>query len=224
MTYPPQPGQPYGQQPGGIPQQPGGYPQQPGGYSSPNGFPQSGGYPQPYGQQPYGQQPYGQPGYGQQPYPGYGQPGGFGGPPPAKGRKGLWVGLTIGVVLILAGLGVTGFWAPGFFLSKTSSSSSPGSTPQSALQGIVDGLNKHDQAALNALKCADAAPKIASAIGKVNGVSNAKIVNGPTKVSDTEYDGVLSLTYNGSSDRFTAQLAQESGKWCWQDADDTPST
>ncbi|WP_242579093.1 Twin-arginine translocation protein TatA [Amycolatopsis sp. 195334CR] len=128
MTYPPQPGQPYGEQPDPYGQ--GGYGQQ--------GQPQSGGFPQqgqPYGQQPgydpygqqqqqpYGQQPYGQPGYDQygqptqqyQGYPGGGD--GFGGPPPKKSKTGLWAGIGVGVVVLVA-LGITGFVAPGFFLSK----------------------------------------------------------------------------------------------------------
>ncbi|AXB46488.1 Twin-arginine translocation protein TatA [Amycolatopsis albispora] len=131
MTYPPQPGQPYGDQPDPYGQ--GGYGQ--GGYGQQGqpGQPQSGGFPQqgqPYGQQPgydpYGQQqqqPYGQqPGYDQygqptqqyQGYPGGGD--GFGGPPPKKSKAGLWIGLTVGLVVLVA-LGITGFVAPGFFLS-----------------------------------------------------------------------------------------------------------
>jgi hypothetical protein len=48
---------------------------------------------------------------------GYGQ--GFGGPPapPKQGKTGLWI--TIGaVVVLLVAVGITGFVAPGFFLSK----------------------------------------------------------------------------------------------------------
>ncbi|MDI5979572.1 Twin-arginine translocation protein TatA [Amycolatopsis magusensis] len=131
MTYPPQPGQPYGEQPDPYGQ---------GGYGQP-GQPQSGGFPQqgqpygqqqpgydPYGQQqqqPYGQQPqYGQqqPGYDQygqtQQYQGYPQGGdGFGGPPPKKSKTGLLIGLAAGLVVLIA-VGITGFVAPGFFLSK----------------------------------------------------------------------------------------------------------
>ncbi|WP_157357393.1 hypothetical protein [Amycolatopsis nigrescens] len=101
-------------------------PQQPGG--DPYGRPQ----PDPYGQQQpqYGwPEQYGPPPQPGQQYPptsqfaqpgGYGTPGGYGGPPPPpekKNRTGLWVGIGIAVVAVAA-LAVTGFVAPGFFLSK----------------------------------------------------------------------------------------------------------
>ncbi|QRP46353.1 hypothetical protein [Amycolatopsis sp. FDAARGOS 1241] len=146
MTYPPQPGQggqpdPYGQGrqqpgPGGVPQQPG---QQPG--WDPNAQQQYGQQPgwdpntQQYGQQPYpGTQPYGQPYPGAQQYPQQGwdpnQPygGGYGGgpQPPKNNKTGLWIGIAVAVVVVVA-LGITGFVAPGFFLSKDSS----GTTAQS---------------------------------------------------------------------------------------------
>ncbi|HWD02189.1 MAG TPA: hypothetical protein VG674_07020 [Amycolatopsis sp.] len=135
MTYPPQPGQggpdPYGQ---GGPQQPGtgGVPQQPG--WDPNAQ-QQGWDPgtQQYGQQPSpGTQPYGQPYQQQYPgtqqYPQQGwdpnQPPYGGGPQPPKNNKtGLWIGIAVAVVVVVA-LGITGFVAPGFFLSKDSSGSS----------------------------------------------------------------------------------------------------
>ncbi|WP_410666838.1 hypothetical protein [Amycolatopsis sp. cmx-4-68] len=48
---------------------------------------------------------------------GYGQ--GFGGPPapPKQGKTGLWIAIGA-VVVLLAAVGITGFVAPGFFLSK----------------------------------------------------------------------------------------------------------
>lgn len=115
------PAQGYPQQP----QQPGGYPQSP-----PQGYPQQQPqYPQQYGQQPaypqqypqqgqYPQQPY----YGQQqPQPGqydYGTPSGFGAPVKKGGSaKLLWI-VTAVVIVVVAAVGVTGFWKPGFFITK----------------------------------------------------------------------------------------------------------
>lgn len=225
MTYPPQPEQPYGRQPGGFPPQPGGYPQpgpQVGGHPGAGG-----GYPQPGPYQGVGgfpQQPYGAPGYGNYPGPGYGGFGaypGYGGPQPPKRRKGLWIGLSLGLVVVLAALGITGFWQPGFFVGK------PGPThvtPEAALRGIVDGLNKHDETALTTLKCTNADPKITNAINNAGQVTDAKLISGPIKVSNTEYDGVISITYHGETDRFTGKLANENGNWCWQDASDSQST
>ncbi|MFI5584849.1 hypothetical protein ACIA5G_07455 [Amycolatopsis sp. NPDC051758] len=70
---------------------------------------------------------------------GYSQ--GFGGPPapPKKSKTGMWIAVGATVVVVLAVLGVTGFVAPGFFLSKddnnvaappSSSTSAKPSTPK----------------------------------------------------------------------------------------------
>lgn len=126
MTYPPQqPGQPgqWGQQPYGQPD----YGQDPYGQQQPYGQPDP--YGQQYGQGAYGQpqQPYGQPDpYGQQPYPQQGFPAGYyggqgqsygypqqpygyppyGQQPPGPGgkksNKGLFIGLAIGAVVVIA--------------------------------------------------------------------------------------------------------------------------
>lgn len=272
MTYPPQPEQPFGQQPGGTPQsgQPGGpdssgfpqfgqpgapdssgFPQfgQPGapdssGYPQPGGFPQGGypqsggfpqgGYPQsggfPQGGYPQNfptnfpqsggyQDQFGQPAFGQPGYPGYGQPGGFGAPREErpKSKTGLWIGLSVGIVVILGAIGVTGFVVPGFFLSKNASSA-----PHATLQAIADGLNKHDQPGLRGTICQDGNPQLGNAVTRVDSVSDAKITSGPTKVSDTEYTGVIDVIYDGTPDTITAKLANENGKWCWKDASDAP--
>ena len=142
MTYPPQPGQggdPYGQgwqQPaGGVPQQPGWDPnaQQPA--WDPNAQHQQQAW-DPNAQQqqawdPNAQQQYPGAQYPQQPYQGTQQfpqqgwdqaqyPGGPGGEPPKSNKTGLWIGIAVAVVLVAA-LAITGFVAPGFFLSKDKS-------------------------------------------------------------------------------------------------------
>ncbi|OXM61059.1 hypothetical protein L1857_01340 [Amycolatopsis thermalba] len=221
MTYPPQPGQPdYGQQPDPYGQQPGG-PQS-------GGFPQQGGqYGQQYpGQQPYGQPEYGQqqPGYGQQ-QPGYGQqyPGydpnypqtaqfGYGAPPPGGGgsKKGLWIGLSVGLVVVLAALGITGFWVPGFFLGDSKEEG-----PQAVAQQVIDGIKNHDKAALTALKCADADRSVQAAIDDVNDVDSITIgqvkENGDTATVD------FTASAGGEEGTGTGTLAKQNGKWCWKD-------
>lgn len=229
MTYPPQPGQPdYGQQPDPYGQQPGGYGQQPPGGQQPGGYPQSGDFPQQpgqpqYGQQPgYGQQPYGQPGY-TQPYPAYEQgagggnyppgqypPGMYGAPPPGGGgKKGLWIGLSVGLVVILAALGITGFWQPGFFVGGGSSG------PDPVAQSIVDGLNKHDKAALKALVCGNAESDVNEAIDEVDDVSNAKLTS--VQTNGDKATVLVAVTASGQSGTATGGLEKQNDKWCWHD-------
>jgi hypothetical protein len=230
MTYPPQPGQPdYGQQPGSFGQQPGGFGQQPGGYPAsggypqPGGFPQSGGFPQP-GQPPYGQ-PY--PGYdpsgGGGGFPPPGQFGGYGTPPPGGGgKKGLWIGLSVGLVVILAALGITGFWKPGFFLSGSSSTTNAASGPQNIAQQVVDGINQHDKAKLSALKCQDSGSEVQTIIDNVTQLSNAKlsgVQSGGTTASATVTVMNTNLHQNVTG---YLKLADETGKWCWQGTTDSP--
>ncbi|MFD2419361.1 hypothetical protein [Amycolatopsis pigmentata] len=207
-------------QSGGFPQ--GGFPQ--GGYPQSGGFPQ-GGYPQNFPanfpQSGGYQDQFGQPAYGQPAYPGYGQPGGFGAPQEEqrKSKTGLWIGLSVAIVVILGAVGVTGFVVPGFFLVTSQSS-----TPHTTLQAITDGLNKHDQAALRGTICQDGNPQLGNAVTRVDSVSDAKITSEPTKVTDTEYTGVIDVVYDGAPDTITAKLANENGKWCWKDASDAPKT
>jgi hypothetical protein len=228
MTYPPQPGQPYGQQPdpygqSGYPQS-GGFPQ-PGGWQQPGQqdpnqsyHPQQSPYPQQqYPQQPQypgQQQPY--PGQfpGQQPqYPGYSQ--GFGGPPapPRKSKNGLWAGIA-GVVVLLIAFGITGFLAPGFLVSKDQ-----GPTADGAAKTLVNALNKQDTAALNSLKCGDAGQNVGLAIIEVNKVKAVTLDGALTRVSDTEYTADLAVTTSGKPSPYLSTFANESGKWCWKDID-----
>lgn len=210
MTYPPQPGQPdYGQQPGPYGQQPGGFGQQPGGFEQPGGYgqqpgayPQSGGFPQ----QPYGQ-----------PYPGYGagggggyppQFGGYGAPPSGGGgNKGLWIGLSVGLVVILAALGITGFWLPGFFLGKSDDA-------QAVAQQVVDAVNQHDKAKLTALKCANADPGVQAAIDNVARFTDMRITG--FRTTGNQAVANLALKTDGDSGTGTATMENQNGKWCWK--------
>ncbi|QWF80522.1 Twin-arginine translocation protein TatA [Amycolatopsis sp. CA-230715] len=138
------------------------HPQQPGNWGHP-GHPQGHGYGYPQG-----------PGHPQ----GYGYPPGG---PPKKSKAGLWAAIAIGVVVLLA-LAITGFVAPGFFLSKDdgaqagpvapppsapseSTSDTPSAAPSSSSGGesrekavalakqFVDKLNANDPKGAGAMKC-----------------------------------------------------------------------
>jgi hypothetical protein len=87
-------------------------------------------YQQPgYGQQPaYGQQPppYGEPQYGQPPYgeqPTYAQPAFE--PPQKKSRAGLWIGISVAVLLLCCGGGVAIFFA----FDRLNNAASDGKSP-----------------------------------------------------------------------------------------------
>lgn len=223
MTYPPQPGQPYGQQPdpygqGGQYGQ-GGYPQQGGPYGH-GAYPQPGGYPQQGGQ--YGQGAYPQPGaylqpgaypqpggYGQygQPYPQppgqFGPPGSPGGPP--KKKTGLWVGLSTGLVVILAVFGIGGFVWPAFFLNKEADE------PEKVAQSVVDALNAKDVNKINQFKC----PNVSQDVTTINdGVSNARLGEVKT-VSDNEATASITANYRGEQQTVNGTLNKSDDKWCW---------
>ncbi|OXM42415.1 hypothetical protein [Amycolatopsis alba] len=196
MTYPPQPGHGQGEQ------------QYPGQQYPQGGYDQSGAYPQ----QP--QQQY--PGYGQQ-YPGqnqqYGQ--GFGGPPapPKKSNTGLIVGIAAAVVVLVT-LAITGFAAPGFFLSDDKAGKATG--PEATAQAIIDGINAHDRPGLTALKCVNAEKDVDQSIERVGDVSSATL-GGVTKVSETEYTVEVTVNVEGRDRTGAGTLALEGEKWCWKE-------
>ncbi|MBB3666258.1 MULTISPECIES: hypothetical protein [Prauserella salsuginis group] len=146
MTYPPQqPGQPG--QPDPYGQQPGQY-----GQPGPQQYGQQPPHPGPYGQQdPYGQQPYGQPyggqQFGQQPYGAHpGGPGGPGGEPPKK-KTGLIVGISLGGVVLLAGVFAFLAWvAPGFLLDDEDDSGDSGQNASPATSQSSEPTTSESQA------------------------------------------------------------------------------
>jgi hypothetical protein len=214
MTYPPQPGQPYGQQPDPYGQ--GGYPQS-GGFPPPGGQQQPAQYPnQPYPNQPYPGQQY--PQYpqqqqypGHQQYPAYDQS--FGGPPAPpkkKSKTGLWIGIVVVVVLLIA-FGVTGFFVPGFLVKNSATGS--GATAQA----LADALGKRDTAALNSLKCGNPGENVGQAIQEISKVKAATLAGPPTRVTDTEDTAIINVTTSSMSAPFTVTFADQNGQWCWQD-------
>ncbi|MQA61894.1 MAG: hypothetical protein GEU86_10435 [Actinophytocola sp.] len=180
-------------------------PQDPyGGQPPSGGFPQQGGYP-PSGYPPPG---------GAYPYP-----GGFGPQPPKKSNTGLIVGVVAAVVVLLAALGITGFWQPGFFLSSAESSEKQDDNGAEAVaKAIVAGLKSKDTAALNNLKCPGATDQVGNAINAVNALENAELVGPVTTASDTEASAQVKITISGGqTDTVTGTLAKGGDKWCWQD-------
>jgi hypothetical protein len=225
MTYPQQP---YGQDPYGQGQQPGQY----GGYQQgtpSGGYPQqgtpSGGYPQQGGQyggyDPTAQYPQ-QPQYGG--YPGGQYGGGYGGPPQKK-NTGMIVAIVAIVVLVLGGLGITGFVAPGFFLSDDKNNAGGGGSPSSTankdsgLDAFVDDLVKaadgKDKSALRDMTCADADSNVQSAIDDIDDIDGAELKDTKEEGADKAV-ATLDITVNGDNADYDATLAKDGSDWCWQ--------
>ncbi len=217
MTYPPQ--GPYGQQPDPYgqqqPQYGGGYPQQ----QQPTGQ---------YGYDPNAQ--YGA-GYGGQ----YGgQYGGLGGPPePPKSKTGPVIAIVAIVVLLLGGLGITGFVAPGFFLSddKYSNNAGGGSggggggepTSEKKDDGSKDFIDKlvgaadqQDASELKTLKCSGATETVDSAIEAIDNIDGAELGD-VTEESDDEIQFTVTISYDGKSEDDTITIKKDGSDWCWHD-------
>jgi hypothetical protein len=212
MTYPPQgPQGPYGQQPDPYGQQPDPYGQQ----QQYPGYPQQAGYDQS-----------GQYGGGFQ----SGQYGGLGGPPPKK-NNGPIIAVVAIVVLLLGGLGITGFVAPGFFLSddkdssntgsggdKTSETKEGGSGADAFIETLVAAAADQDASALSSAACGDAESIVADAIGVIDNVENAELT-GTEEVSDKEVRASLDVTVGGEKATFVATVVKDGDDWCWNDLD-----
>ncbi len=182
----------------------------------------------PYGgqQAPQGQQPYG--GYPQQQTGPYG--GGYGGPPPRKNTAPL-IATMIFVLALLAGLGITGFVAPGFFLGdddKGGGSASGGSGGDGgpgggggdvALRRFADDLvaaaNDRDKSALSGFACDDARPGVRQATDDIDDTDGAEL-NEIKEDADSAVI-VVDITYQGKTAPFAATAAKDGDDWCWQD-------
>ncbi|HWM06289.1 MAG TPA: hypothetical protein VNP92_28430 [Actinophytocola sp.] len=225
------------------------YPQQPYGGGQPDPYGQAQGQPGQYGGYQQPGQPGGQysgqyPGYGgQQPYGGYDQTAQFGGfpggqygggygapPPPPKKNTGMIVAVVAIVVLLLGGLGVTGFVAPGFFVSDdknnagsgggTKTSSSAPSEPDTGADEIVEKLvtaaDQQDATTLKALACSSAESNVQQAIDDIGEISGAEMT-GTEEVSDAEVMVKLDIDVNDGTEEYEATVVKDGEDWCWND-------
>jgi len=171
--------------------------------------PHQGGYPQPG--------PYGPP--GGYPPPGYGTP--------RKSNTGLIVGIIAAVVVVLGTLGITGFVAPGFFLSDDEGSGGGDTTSaQGAAQAMVAAINAKDAAGVRGLRCSGAdedLEQVATGLGQIKSAAlNGQVQeSGATASVSLQVDVGSQVTTNG-------QLAKENGTWCWRafdgEATDSPAS
>jgi hypothetical protein len=174
----------------------------------------------------YPQQPYG----GQEPYPGY---GGYGPPPPPKKNTAAIVSVVAVIVVLLGTLGVTGFVAPGFFLSGDSEPTAGGgptttttttttseepdtSGGEDVLDAVADGLDSQDKDALSDLACKDAKPIVEEAIGDSGSVTKAELTD-TEEVADDEVLGTVEVTVRDEKADFEVTAVLDDDEWCWQD-------
>lgn len=203
-------------------------------------------YPQgPYGQQPdpYGQQQPQYGGYQQQPRYGgaydqnaqyggaYGQQyGGFGGgPQPPKSNKGPIIAVVSIVVLVLAGVGITGFVAPGFFLSDDkggtaagTGTSTAGGDPDDAggadafIQKVVAAADGKSESKLESYQCSDATDSVKDAIKHIDEIDSAELTDTRAE-SKTEVVAKLNIVVDGKDGDYEATVVKDGGDWCWKD-------
>lgn len=181
------------------------------------------------GQQgPYGQQP--DPYWQQGGPPGWGPPP----PPPRKPNAGLWVGLTIAVVLVAA-LGVTGFAWPGFFLASDDKPANAAGDdkpakggncavpadkedPEPVAKAVAACISAKNKDVLRDLICDDAAREVRQVADSVERIERAKLTDTVT-VSDTEARAVLELSAAGRTHSVQAVLVKADDTWCWKRTD-----
>lgn len=165
-----------------------------------------------YGGQPQGPQ-YG--GYPQQ--PGYPPPG-YGPPQRGGGKTGVIIAVVAAVV-VLGTLGITGFVAPGFFLSDDDKSGGENhgdsSTPHYAASAMAEALNAKDANRVQALKCADAGDNLDELATNVQRVESASA--GEVRTNGSEASVSLQLRVAGHVLAAEGKLADAGGTWCWQD-------
>jgi hypothetical protein len=225
MTYPPQ--GPYGQQPDPYGQQQPQQPQYGGGYQQPQQPQQQPQQPQ-YGGYGGGYDPNAQ--YGAQYGGGYTQYGGLGGGPQPPKNKGPIIAIVSIVVLVLAGVGVTGFLAPGFFLSDDKdNSATPGSSTgggkgtddkssgaDAFIQQLVAAADGKSESKLKGFQCSDATESVTSATNAIDEIDSAELKDTDEK-SDTKVVAILNIVVDGDGDDYEVTVVKDGGDWCWKD-------
>ena len=202
-------------------------------------------YPQgPYGQQPdpYGQQQPQYGGYQQQPQYGgaydqnaqyggaYGQQyGGFGGGPQPPKNKGPVIAVVAIVVLLLAGLGITGFVAPGYFLSDDKGSNTAGGDPSSSspsekkkddadafIDKLVAAADAKSKSKLEGYQCDDASDDVKDATKHIDETDSVELTD-TREESKTEVVAELTITVDGDEGDYEATVTMLDDEWCWSD-------
>ncbi|MFD1150918.1 hypothetical protein [Saccharothrix hoggarensis] len=189
-----------------------------------------------YPQQPYGGQgpseqfPGQTPGHGQPSWYGAPQPGGFGAPPPPPPRRNTAAVVTVValVVLVLGGLGFTGFVAPGFFLgdggtaapqaptapSTTSSSVPPSADPERLLEAVVEAFGAQDAKVLEDVACPEAGSAVHKVVEDVAPFRGAELV-ATRKTSADVAVGAVEVATKSKPEEYELKVVRDGDTWCW---------
>jgi hypothetical protein len=138
----------------------------------------------------------------------------------------------VSAVVVLAVLGITGFVAPGFFLSDDGdSSASSGSGDngsggaagqdaggaQAVADSLISALVSHDTNTLNQLGCPDISAGALELIEYSGDVSTAQLSGEVRETGDRAEAPFTASAFDGSTGNFVAILAKRADGWCWQD-------
>lgn len=154
-------------------------------------------------------------GHPQQPgYPPYGYPP----HPPKKSNTAVIVSIVV-VVLVLGTLGITGFVAPGFFLSDDESSGDGSSTasPAGAVDSIVAALNSKDASALESIKCSQASKGVSNTISRVSEIDSAQLNGEVRTIGDTQAEAKITVVFRQRPVDGFFLVIKNSDTWCWSD-------
>lgn len=181
------------------------YPSQPNPYGGPQPAPAQ--YPGQY--PPVPQHPYTGPGGSYGGYPGGGPP------PPKKNRTGIVI-LIVGLVALTV-VGVTGVAGLAYFLG---SDGGGGGGTSADLDGFVQELvaatNGKDVAALRSFTCVNAKPSVGNTIDSVKELEGARLVE-VQRTAEATAVVIVEVGVAGTKAAYQATVANEGGKWCWQD-------
>lgn len=166
---------------------------QPGGWQAPAH--QQSGYPQQH-QQQYQQSQFQQP---------------FQQPSPRRGGRGKTAAIVAAVVVVLAlaAVAITGFWAPGFLVADD------GARP--VAEDVVDGINGRDTAALQELTCDDATDYVTSTIDDLEGRFPGQTTLEQFDETPDDAKALVRAAVDESGyTEYTVDLDPAGGGWCWK--------
>ncbi|WP_447007210.1 hypothetical protein ACRAKI_12370 [Saccharothrix isguenensis] len=133
------------------------------------------------------------------------------------------------VVLVLGGLGFTGFVTPGFFLGEggsggssttapaptTSSSVPPSADPERLVGAVAEALGSQDVEFLEGVACPEAGSAVHKVIDDVAPFRGAELVGSPKTSADVAV-GTIEVASTWKKEKFEVKVVRDGGAWCWE--------